>query len=297
VSDPLSLVPFALAARDGVIDGWPVRQLVSAGVGVLRGSAALVRSLAGKQSAILLPPGPLVFTALAASDGRAAILLDPFAPVDARRLLDQRVGACFTTSAFEGLVPPGIPRVLLDESPSRAYYADADRRTRIDLFLHEGVPLEGDPDATGSNEPMLLVEESDGGTATFTHRAVLVRARRTMALANLVASDHVLVVRAAHDASTLAAGEVAALLAGARVTTAEPGDALERLEQLDVTVMTARATVVDTSLASVVARGTRVDAPALRALVCAGPQLPDAARVRWHAATGLDRPWIAAPDA
>ena len=234
MSDPLSLVPFALGAREGVIDGWPVRQLVAAGVGALRGSAPLVRALAGKRSAILLPPGPLVFTAMAASDGRSALLLDPRVPVDEEVLADAEVGAVFTTDALQRLVPLEVARVLLDEAPRAAIYVDAGRHVAIDLTVHEGLALGGDPDASGSNEEMLLAPSADGEHWTAqTHRSLLARARASIVAAGLVASDHVLVLRDATDAGVLAAGEMASLLAGARVTTADPRNASRTLEHLE----------------------------------------------------------------
>lgn len=296
VSDPLSLVPFALAARDGVIDGWPVRQLVAAGVSLLRGSAPLVRTLAGKRSAILLPSGPLVFTALAASDGRVAVLMDP-----AEQVASPLAGAYFTTDALQGHVPAGVPRVLLDEAPHRAHYVDGDRRSAIDLAMHPGLAIEGDPDAAGSTEAMLLAPGGAvrGDATSFTHRALLARARATIALAALGPTDHVLVLRDARDADALASGEVATLLAGGRVTTGDPRDvarALERIGQLGVTVIAARATVLEALLAHIEATDSPIDASSLRAMICVGDQLPDAATARWSAATGRPVSVIPAPD-
>lgn len=301
LSDPLALVPFALAAANGVVDGWPIRQLVAAGVGALRGSAPLVRSLSGKRAAILLPPGPLVFTALAASDGRSALLLNPLTPVDEDVLADANVGAVFTTDALQRLLPRGVPRVLMDGAPRGAHFVDVERAVALDLSLHDGLALEGDPDAPGSNEEVLLVPSGDTGDqwTASTHRALLTCARASIAAAGLLASDNVLGLRDAIDADTFAAGEVAALLASARVTTSDPRDvgrACDRIDQLAITAVVARASTFEAMAVALEQRGTALEAPTLRRLVCVGSQITDAVRARWAAAARLDLPWITAPE-
>ena len=102
MSDPLSLFPMALAAGGGRIDGLECQQLVAAGVTLLQRSAPLVRALSGRRAGILLPTGPAFITALAASDGRGAVLLSQGAsPSDvAWQLSDADVGAVFTVSAL-----------------------------------------------------------------------------------------------------------------------------------------------------------------------------------------------------
>ena len=79
MSDPLALLPLALAAGGGRIgaaagDILDAQQLVAAGLTLLQRSAPLVRALSGKRSAILLPTSPQFLTALAASEGRGAVL-------------------------------------------------------------------------------------------------------------------------------------------------------------------------------------------------------------------------------
>ena len=84
MSDPLALLPIALAAGNGRIGAagdelFDAQQLVAAGLTLLQRSAPLVRALSGKRAAILLPTAPQYLTALAASEGRGAVLVNPLA--------------------------------------------------------------------------------------------------------------------------------------------------------------------------------------------------------------------------
>ncbi|MBW7935238.1 MAG: hypothetical protein H3C62_16850, partial [Gemmatimonadaceae bacterium] len=107
MSNPLSLLPIALAAGGGAVDALPAARLVAAGFTLLQRSAPLVRALAGKRGALLLPPSPAVLTALAACDGHGAVLL----PAQGDRehltaLFDAAgVGAVFTTRARSAHLP------------------------------------------------------------------------------------------------------------------------------------------------------------------------------------------------
>src|SRR3569833_1881416 len=114
MADPFSLFPLALAAHGGRVDDFPADQLVAAGVSLLQRSATLVRALSGKRSAILLPTSPQFFVALAASEGRGAVLINPLAarPEIEHQLRDATVGAVFTTSALAGRLPDNFTRVL-----------------------------------------------------------------------------------------------------------------------------------------------------------------------------------------
>src|SRR3954466_5705034 len=117
--DPFSLLALAAAAHGGRIDEFETQQLVAAGLTLLQRSAPLVRALAGRRSAILLPTSPAFLTALAASEGRGAVLINPLAsaPEIAFQCVDANVGAIFTTLAFASRLPAGLPVVLLDDVP------------------------------------------------------------------------------------------------------------------------------------------------------------------------------------
>jgi hypothetical protein len=74
VSDPLGHLPLAIAARGGHVDRFEVQQLVAAGLTLLQRSAPLVSALHKRRAALLLPTSPAFITALAASEGRSAVL-------------------------------------------------------------------------------------------------------------------------------------------------------------------------------------------------------------------------------
>src|SRR5919107_6128601 len=109
MTDPLALLPLALAAGGGRVDQYEAQQLVAAGLTLLQRSATLVRALSGRRSAVLLPTSPAFVTALAASEGRGAVLVNPLAARAeiADQLADAGVGAVFTTSAFATRLPGG----------------------------------------------------------------------------------------------------------------------------------------------------------------------------------------------
>ena len=67
----MDLLTLRAAAGGGTIDGHEAAALVAAGFTLLQRSAPLVRALAGKRSAILLPTSPQFLVALAASTGAA----------------------------------------------------------------------------------------------------------------------------------------------------------------------------------------------------------------------------------
>jgi acyl-CoA synthetase (AMP-forming)/AMP-acid ligase II len=171
--DPFSLVPLAIAAHGGRVDEFEAQQLVAAGLTLLQRSAPLVRALSGKRSAILLPVSPQFFVALAASEGRGVLLIDPSsAPADiAYQLADANVGAVFTSAALAPRVPTHLVRALLDDAPRRARVLTADGARDVDLGSHHGLDLEGDPDSPGSDEEAIVVYSPD--RTSFTHRDLL----------------------------------------------------------------------------------------------------------------------------
>ncbi|HKH94335.1 MAG TPA: AMP-binding protein, partial [Gemmatimonadaceae bacterium] len=167
MSDPLALLPLALAAGAGRLgaagsDLYDAPQLVAAGLTLLQRSAPLVRALSGKRSALLLPTSPAYLTALAASEGRGAVLVNPLAsPVEiAYQCRDANVGAVFTVAGLASRVPSGMPIVLLDEAPRTARVVTVDRTQDVDLGSHHGLSIEGERDVHGSDEEAVIVYTS-----------------------------------------------------------------------------------------------------------------------------------------
>jgi hypothetical protein len=183
MADPLALLSLAIAAAGGRLAGHEVGPLVAAGHTLLQRSAGLVRALAGRRTAILLPPDFRVLTALAASDGRGALLIDPSVAaawptnVLADALTAAHVGALFTTRAHAAAAPAFAsafsgPVVWLDDAPARAVVAEAGGERVIDLGSHFGLDLAGDSASEGLDEECLSV-----GGVWYTHRALLAAAR------------------------------------------------------------------------------------------------------------------------
>src|SRR3569833_2269352 len=154
MADPFSLFPLALAAHGGRVDDFPADQLVAAGVSLLQRSATLVRALSGKRSAILLPTSPQFFVALAASEGRGAVLINPLAarPEIVHQLRDANVGAVFTHSALAGHLPDNYTHELRDDAPRAATVVSAGAHKTVDLGSHFGLSLEGEADTPGADE-------------------------------------------------------------------------------------------------------------------------------------------------
>ena len=135
MSEPLALVPLAMAARDGRVDEHAARELVAAGITLLQRCPPLVRALSGKRAGILLPTSPAFVTALAASDGRGTVLINPLAaPAEvAYQIADAGIGAVFTIGELVKKLPAGTPHVLLDDAPARARLAIAGETRDVDL--------------------------------------------------------------------------------------------------------------------------------------------------------------------
>ncbi|MFY7921830.1 MAG: hypothetical protein ACOVSI_05395 [Gemmatimonas sp.] len=245
--DPLALLPFALAASGGRIGPLTASQLVSAGTTLLQRSAPLVRALAGRRSGILLPNGPSWLLALAASDGRAAVVLDP-AESDAHLAAQCHtlaVGAVFTTSDLASRLAGAVPLVLLDDAPAAARLVLADREQFIDLGNHYGLDLVGDTAAEGADEPCLRFAHHE---TAFTHRVLLAAARTAMATHAYTPVDRTLVMSPLATPSAVVYGVAAPLLAGGwlhlpeHVTTAS---CRARIEGDDVTLLVGTAPALD----------------------------------------------------
>lgn len=295
--DPLSLVPLAAGASGGQLDGLPASQLVAAGLTLLQRSAPLVRALAGRRSAILLPTGPHFLVALAASEGRGAVLVNPLAapPEIEYQLRDADVGAVFTIASLADRLPPDLPIVLLDDAPRSARIAMDGVTREVDLGSHVGLSLEGEEGTPGADEEAAIVYTSAMAGlplgAILTHRNLLSNARATVDAARFTADDHALAVLPFAHLFGLTVSGLAPLLAGARLTTMSrfsPPRMLERLEQGDVTVVVGVPAIFAALVALLERRETLTSLPGLRLAICGGAPLDPALQDRWADATGVE---------
>ena len=293
--EPFSLLPLALASQGGRVDELEAQQLVAAGLTLLQRSAPLVRTLSGKRSGILLPTSPAFLTAIAASEGHGAVLVNPLAapPEIAHQVSDARIGAMFTTTAFASAVPPGVPVVLLDDAPSNARVIVDGTSRDVDLGSHVGMSIEGDTDAPGRDDEAAIVYTSAmAGTplgAILSHRSLLANARSTIEAAAISSDDRVLAALPFSHLFGLTVTGSAPLLAGAQVVTMarfNPGRAAELLAQGGITAVVGVPAVFRALLAAVERRGE--GAAALRLCICGGAPLDVALQDRWADVTGVE---------
>ena len=302
MSEPLALLPLALAAGGGRLRAagdpaeYETQQLVAAGLTLLQRSAPLVRALAGKRSAILLPTSPAFLTALAASEGRGAVLINPLAaPAEVDfQCRDANVGALFTVSPFASRAPEGVAVVLLDDAPRTARVVANGATRDVDLGSHFGLSLEGERDVEGRDEEAAIVYTSAmRGTplgAVLTHGNLLANARSTMEAARNTADDHVLALLPFAHLFGLTVTASSPLLAGARVTTMERFNPLKAAELLagDVTEVVGVPAVFMALLAAIERRGAPLRQSALRLCICGGAPLPRELQDRWAEVTGVE---------
>ena len=294
--DPFSLLPLALAAHDGRVDDYEVQQLVAAGLTLLQRSATLVRAVSGKRAAILLPTSPSFFTALAACEGRGAVLINTLAapPEIAHQLHDANVGAVFTNTALAAGLPADISYVLLDDAP-RVARVVADGRTRdVDLGSHAGLRITGDTEVIGRDDEAAIVYTSAMAGiplgAVLTHRNLLANARATVEAAGGTADDGVLAVLPFAHLFGLSVTGAAPLLAGGRVITMarfNPSRAAELLESGEITAIAAVPAVFRALLAMLERKGES-SVGRLRLCICGGSPLDRAFQDRWSDATGVE---------
>jgi acyl-CoA synthetase (AMP-forming)/AMP-acid ligase II len=220
--DPLSLITLASAARGGSVDGLDARVLVAAGVTMLQRCAPLVRELARGRGAVLLDNSAAYLVALAACEGRGAVLVDPRASEKeiARVLKESEGRVVFTSEQYAEALPQEVPRVLLDELPGHVAFVHGHERRRVDVGSHFGLEIEGEEESEGSVEEAIVARELAGEPfRSFTHRELLEVARGVVSAAGLEEGDEVLALPPFHEARGLASGLLAPLLAGARVVT------------------------------------------------------------------------------
>lgn len=293
----MDLLPLRAAAGRGSVDGIPAPALVSAGFTLLQRCAPLVRALAGRRAGILLPSSPQFLLALAASDGRGAVLINPLAAGTEveHQLRDADVGAVFTLRALEAKLPAAMPRVLLDDAPRSASFVAPDRAPMdVDLGSHFGLDLEGDADAPGRDEECAIVYTSAmAGTplgAVLTHRNLITNARQTVQAAANEPHDHLLAVLPFSHLFGLTVSLIAPMMVGARVTTMprfNPIAAVDLIEREGITEIVGVPAVFAAMLAAIARRGGKLAAPALRLCICGGAPLSVALQEQWEAATGV----------
>jgi long-chain acyl-CoA synthetase len=297
MTDPLAVLSIATAAGGGRVDAHEAARLVAAGVTLLRRSAPLVRALTGRRAAILLPTSSAFVVALAACDGRGAVLVNPLAaPAEvAHQLRDADVGAVFTVGALAGRLPAGIAHVLLDAAPETARVVIGGTATDVSLAAHRGDALDlvGSTETEGRDEEAAIVYTSAmAGTplgAVLTHRNLVSNARSTIEAAQLTPQDHALAVLPYSHLFGLVVSGLAPLLAGGRVTTMErfnPIRAVELLEAEAITLLVGVPAVFAALLQAIERRGGRLRGEGLRVSICGGAPLPVALQERWAAATG-----------
>lgn len=302
MTDPLAVLPNAVAAGGGRLDDHEAAALVAAGYALLQRSAPLVRALAGRRSALLLPTSSAFLVALAASEGRGAVLVNPLAaPAEiARQAEDADVGAVFTVGALAAKLPPLPPHVvvvLLDGAPRSAQVVAAGATSEVDLATHrgDGLDLVGDTASEGRDEEAAIVYTSAmagrplGSIAT--HRNLLSNARATVEAARITPADHALAILPFSHLFGLVVSGLAPLLNAGRVTTMprfNPIAAAERIAQGDVTMVVGVPAVFAALLQAAERRGGTLRGEALRLCICGGAPLPPTLQERWLEATGVD---------
>ena len=297
MTDPLALLPLAMAAGGGAVDGFEASQLVAAGFTLLQRSPALVRALAGRRAAILLPTSHRFLTALAACEGRGAVLVNPLAaPAEiAYQLADAGVGAVLTVSALAPRLPAGVVHVLLDESPRSARVVAVGVTKEVDLGAHAGLALEGEADAEGRDEEAAIVYTSAMAGrplgAILTHRNLIANARSTVTASGYASDAHALALLPFSHLFGLTVTGSAPLFAGGRVTTLErfhPGKAVELLADGEITHLVAVPAVYAALLGAMSRRGGRLERGTLRLCICGGAPLAVELQDRWAEATGVE---------
>ncbi|HET7188862.1 MAG TPA: AMP-binding protein [Gemmatimonadaceae bacterium] len=296
MTNPLSLLPLAIAAGRGRVDDFEAQQLIAAGLTLLQRSAPLVRALSGRRAAILLPTSPAFLTALAACEGRGAVLVNPLAaPAEiAFQCADANVGAVFTTEPLAARVPAELPRVLLDHAPRMARVVAHGVAREIDLGSHHGLSLEGERDLPGRDEEAAIVYTSAMRGiplgAVLTHANLLANARATITAMEYGADDRVLALLPWSHLFGLTVTGAAALMAGAHVVTMERFHPVKAVEHLAsrITVMVGVPSVYHALLNVCERRGIDLRDSALRICVCGGAELPASLQDRWATATGVE---------
>lgn len=301
MSDPFSLLPYALAASRGSVNDTDINALIAAGLTLLQRSASLVRKMSRGNAAILLPTAPSFFTAIAACEGRAAVLVNPLAAASEIQwqLDDSAVSSIFTIEALLLRLDERSMRertvVLLDDAPHTATVIEGGKRVRIDLGSHHGLPLIGDPDVRGSDDPSVIVYTSamEGWArgAILTHRNLLSNARSTIAAAAILSDDHVLAMLPFSHLFGLVVSAIAPLLAGARVTTISrfnPVRAIETIQTGGATFLVGVPAIFHALVQAIERKGRNLFDHQLRVCICGGAPLSPDLQDRFWEVTGVE---------
>ena len=278
------------------MDAYQAQQLTAAGLTLLRRSASLVRVLSGRRSAILLPASPAFYVALAASEGRAAVLIDPRTSRSgiAYQLATESVAAVFTSSVLATKLPAHLARVVMDDAPHTAHVAIDGIGRDIDLGSHVGLPVEGDHDVAGSDEPVAIVYGRAKGVhglpSVLSHKTLLSTARAAARVFAITDTDRVLALVPVADVFGLAVAAVAPLLEGGSVITSHHAD-LSALAQTIVGGGVTHVVGVPAAYWALLSGTAPLHGHDLRGVlrVCVcGPSAPsDRLRLRWYDATGV----------
>ena len=293
----VDLLTLRAAAGGGSIDGIPAARLVAAGFTLLQRSPVLVRALAGRRAAILMPTSPQFLVALAASDGRGAVLVSPLATGAeiAYQLQDANVGAVLTIRALAPRLPAGTVHVLLDDAPAAAEVVAGDGTgARVDLGSHFGLELEGDAHQPGRDEECVIVYTSAMAGrplgAILTHRNLLANARQSIQVGQFGTGDHLLALLPYSHLFGLITAGIAPLIAGARVTTMARFDAIaaaDRIANDGVSMLVGVPAIFAALLTAIERREVPFVAPALRLCICGGAPLSADLQARWATVTGV----------
>ncbi|MBA3673208.1 MAG: AMP-binding protein [Gemmatimonadaceae bacterium] len=301
MSEPFSVVSLAIAGGRGRISSLApaaapleAQQLIAAGLTLLQRSAPLVRALSGYRSAILLPASPSWFVALAASEGRGALLLDPSSTIEEvdARCAAARVGALFTIASMAAMAPPGVAIVLLDDAPNHARVLAGHREQQVDLGSHHGLSLEAAHDVPGRNEEAMLAHDVTGSRespTSWSHAALLAEARAAARVACYETGDVVLSLLPFSRPRSFCCGVLAPLLAGAHVVaSADSPMTSQRIVLADqATVVYGSASHYERLLREMHRRASPLPPRALRRCLCEGPAVPRDLAERWALQTNL----------
>ena len=249
-----------------------------------------------------MPNGSAFLVALAASEGRGAVLLDALSTQleIAYQIADANVGAVFTTTALAKTLPPGMTHVLLDDAPRHARVVAGGEYRDVDLGAHFGLQLEGDADAMGRDEEAVIVYTSatsgrpsgmgNRESEMLTHRALLHNARAAIAATAMRPDDNVLAALPFGHPFGLTVTLIAPLLAGARVEPVEPFNPsrlAERLASGEITIFAGLPAIYEAVLAALERENTAALPATLRLCIC-GEAPPDPElQARWKDRTGI----------